>query len=154
VGSVSPLGGIAVNARLVDVRSGLVVQTGKIVAGRPEDLGDALADLGKQLLMNDEEKLAYDRERARQVKVQAPPAEGAPLPPPPEVPDANQAPPPAIVVDNPLPPDVGGLRLEDFKRLPPPPAEGKPVPLIVDGGAAEVRIKTRLLGVAVSLGDN
>src|SRR5262249_33311093 len=154
VGSASHLGGVTVNARLIDVRSGLVVQTAKIVAPNPEELMPLLAELGKQLLMNDEEKVAYERERAALVKVMAPPAPDAPLPPRPDVPAANFPAPPPIIVDNPIPPEFGGLRPGDFAKLPLPPPEGQAIPVPAAGGAVEVAVQRRTLQVALSLGDN
>jgi tetratricopeptide (TPR) repeat protein len=154
VGSVSQLGGIAVNARLVDVRTGLVVQTGKVVASTPQELTALLPELGKQLLMNDEEKVAYEAERAKQVKVLAPPATDTVIPPAPAIPAANQPVPPPIVMDYALPPPIGGLRLDDFRNLPPPPAPNAAIVVPASGGSAEVVVKQRMVSVALSLGDN
>lgn len=157
VGSITPLGGLVVNARLIDTRTGLVVQTARVVAATPEDLTPLLAEVGKQLLMSDEEKVAYERERARQVKVLAPPAPPAPqdaLPPPPDVPGAGQPLPPPIVIDHPLPPDFGGLRPGDFLRLPPAPPPGQPFVVPAVGGELEIGVKRRLVHIALNLGDN
>jgi TolB-like protein len=38
VGSITPLNGILVSARLVDVRSGLIVQSARLVAASPEEM--------------------------------------------------------------------------------------------------------------------
>src|SRR5262249_38332233 len=93
LGSVTPLGGLTVHARLVDVRSGLVVQTAQASAPTPEALLKQLKWLGTQLLMSDAERLALEQQQAQGVVVQAAAAEAA-LPPPP-APDA--APPPLVV---------------------------------------------------------
>ncbi len=152
LGSITPLGGLTVNARLVDVKSGLVVQTAKIVAATPEEMMQLLPELGKQLLMTDEEKAAYDTARAELIKVEAPAAD-APLPPPPDVPAVGAPLPPPVIADVAIPPAMGGLRQDDFAKLP-PPVEGRPLPVAVDGGEAELVFKRRLLHVVLNLGDN
>ena len=43
IGSVNRIGGIHVNARLVDTQTGLVAQTAHIVAANPEDMTNRLA---------------------------------------------------------------------------------------------------------------
>jgi tetratricopeptide (TPR) repeat protein len=151
VGSVSDLGGLTVNARLVDVRSGLVVQTAKVAAPTMEALLPLLAEVGQQLLMSDEEKMAYDQERARQApKPPAPIAAEAPLPP---VPLPALEPPPPVHIYSAALPAFGGLRPEDFHSLPLPPPPGKPLPpppVLV----GEDRFRNRLLHLALEVGDN
>src|SRR5262249_3804212 len=49
VGSVTPLCGITVNARLVEVQTGLVVQTAKLIAANPDDLMRRLPKLALML---------------------------------------------------------------------------------------------------------
>src|SRR5262249_27252407 len=124
LGSVTRLGGLIVNARLVDVRTGLVVQTAKVVAPSPEELIPLLPQLANLVRMTAEQRSAYEQRRAQQAAA-APPAAVAELPPPPEVPLPEQpqaAPlPPALIVSTPRPPELGGVRPEDFDRLPPPP---------------------------------
>src|SRR5262249_24627877 len=66
VGSITPLSGITVQARLVDVHSGLVVQTAKLVAATPEELLRNLSRLAAVLMMSDEQKLAFEQQAAQQ----------------------------------------------------------------------------------------
>src|SRR5262249_27158169 len=74
LGSITPLAGITVNARLVDVRSGLVVQTAKVSAPTPEALLKELPRLGTLLLMNDAERLALEQVQGEAVAAAAPAA--------------------------------------------------------------------------------
>lgn len=148
LGSVTRVSSVVANARLVDVRTGLVVQTAKVVARSPEDLLAQMPQLGHLLLMTDEEQLAFEQQQ----QVQPTPADLGPvavqpLPPPPEAP---LAPPPPVVVHNPRPPVVGAIRVEDFDRLP-------PVPLAPPSVAAvhpPAPVRDKFLQVAVQLGDN
>jgi tetratricopeptide (TPR) repeat protein len=154
LGSVTPLGGIVANARLVDVRSGLVVQTAKVVARGPEELLRLLPQLANQLMLTDEQKFAYEQRVATQTPVVVQPVVVAPLPPPPEPVIAGQPVPPPVIVFNPRPPDFGGVRVEDFDRLPLLPPAGQPAlatQLVIE---QETPVKQRLLQVAVDLGDN
>jgi tetratricopeptide (TPR) repeat protein len=151
LGSVSRVSGIVVSARVVDVRTGLVVQTAKIVAASPDELLALLPQLANVLQMTDEQKIAYEQQQAQQavaVVQAAPPAE---LPPPPEPPAAEHPAPAPILVTTPRPPDLGGVRVEDFERLPPPPPPGQAPALVV---VAETPVKHRLLQVSLELGDN
>jgi tetratricopeptide (TPR) repeat protein len=148
VGSIYSLAGITVQARLVDVQSGLVVQTAKVVAPTVAEAVALAPELARQLLMNDEQKLAFDQ--AQQEAAKAPPVivADAPLPPPP----APAAAPVAVEVLQVALPRLGGLRIEVFKALPPPPAAGvvilpPPEPL------AEGPFRRRLLVAALQRGD-
>jgi tetratricopeptide (TPR) repeat protein len=152
LGSVTPLSGITVSARLVDVRSGLVVQTAKVVAPTAEELLPLLPQLANVLQMTDEEKIAYEQRQAQQAAVQ--PVVVASLPPPPELPIADQPPPPPLVVNSPRPPELGAIRPEDFDRLPPPPPDGQPLLLPGVVGEREEAVKQKVVQVAVELGDN
>jgi tetratricopeptide (TPR) repeat protein len=147
VGSVTPLNGVTVHARLVDVQTGLVVQTARIAAPSSEALLPLLPQLANLLLMTDEQRLAHERRLAEQAEVR--PAEPAPLPPPPEPFAAGRPVPPPLIVGAPRPPRPGRLRPEDFDRLP-PPAAPPPVAVVEREGP----IKLRLLQVAIELGDN
>ena len=93
VGSVTPLGNLVVDARLVDVTTGLVVQTAQTVAATPEEMLRRLPELARLLMMTDEQKFVYEQQQARRAPVEA--VALAPLPPPPELPGANPPPPPA-----------------------------------------------------------
>jgi tetratricopeptide (TPR) repeat protein len=153
LGSVTRLSGISVSARLVDVRTGLVVQTAKVVARTPEELLPLLPQLAQGLQLTDEQKIAYEAHLAQQAAV-APVAAFAQLPPPPEVPAPDQPLPPPVVVYNPRPPDFGGVRAEELDRLPPAPPPGRAVPVPAVVVEREEPVKQRLLHVAVELGDN
>ncbi|HYT87847.1 MAG TPA: hypothetical protein VEL76_03935 [Gemmataceae bacterium] len=152
VGSVSQIGGITVHARLVDVRTGLIVQTAKIVAPEPNQLVAQMPELARLLMMTDEQRMVYEKEQAQVAQLPPPPPVDAPLPPPPEVPVADVPPPPPIVLETCRPPAVGGIVLQDFERLPPPPAVGQPVPVVAV--AAEGAVKRRMLAVSLEVGDN
>ncbi|MCI0641674.1 MAG: hypothetical protein L0Y72_25985 [Gemmataceae bacterium] len=152
LGSVSRLAGITVNARLVDVRSGLIVQTGKITAPTTEQAVAALPDLAKQLLMSDDEKLAWEQQQLQLAKRPELPPEDAPVPPAPQAPGADVPPPPEVVEIAP-PPEFGGLKLDAFVNLPLPPPLGGPPPALVVG-VADVRVRHRLLHAVLHLGDN
>jgi tetratricopeptide (TPR) repeat protein len=151
VGSISRLGGITVNARIVEVRTGLVVQTAKLVAPSPEALLPQLPQLANILMMSDEQKMAYERQCAQQTAVVIAPVEFVPLLPPPVV--VPGPPPPPIVVYTPRPPAFGAIAVEQFDRLPPPPPAGTSVDVSLtvekDGP-----FKQRMLQVAIQLGDN
>jgi tetratricopeptide (TPR) repeat protein len=154
VGSVSRLGGVTVNARLVDVRSGLVVQTARASAPTAEDLLPLLPQMAAVLMMSDEQKLAYEQQLSQHVALAPPvPAEPAPLPPPPELRQDDQPPPPPIVTATPFAPPPGDIRPEDFQRLAPPPPPGQP-PVVIVEERVDAPVRLRLGRVAVELGDN
>src|SRR5205807_1004490 len=81
-----------------------------------------LPELGKLLLLSDEEKIAYEQTQAAQAQLEPVVVADAPLPPPPEPPAANELPPPPLMVSTLRPPDPGGIQPEDFDALRPPPA--------------------------------
>src|SRR5262249_17032774 len=154
LGSITRLSGITINARLVDVRTGLIVQTAQVVAATPDELIPALPQLASLLQMTDEEKIAYEQRLAQQAAGVVRPVVVAPLPAPPELPVEAQPPPPPLMVNCPQPPELGGVRPEDFDRLPSPPPPRQPLPsafLVVE---REEPIKQKLVQVAVELGDN
>ena len=155
VGSIRQIGGIMVQARLVDVRTGLVVQTAKLNAPTMLDAINQAPELAKQLLMNDEEKMEYDLNLearvAKKVEVVAPDAAvpPAPLPPagdaPAELPKFRFAPAP--------PPPVEGF---DPKKLfeafaPPPPVEKIVAP---PAEAPPPVVHHRLLFATLEMGDD
>ncbi len=151
VGSVSRLGAIIVNARLVDDQTGLIVQTAKIVAATPEELLTKLPEIPRILMMSDEQKMAHERElaKAATVAVATPPAE---LPAVPAQPARTARPAPAvaaIVVNTPRPPDVGQIVAEDFRRIPAPAPQPQAV-VIVEGAPW----RDRAFFVAIEVGDN
>src|SRR5262249_41532430 len=119
IGSVTPFCGITVNARLVDVRTGLIVQTAKIVVRTPDEIVPRLPQLAAMLMMSDEQEIAYGAQLAQQTAVEFRPIViAATLPPPPEPPVLSQPLPPPIVVYTPRPPELGGVVVADFERLP------------------------------------
>jgi tetratricopeptide (TPR) repeat protein len=160
LGSVSQLGGIHVNARLVDTQTGLVMQTARIVAATPEEMSNRLPALGRMLQMSDDEKRSYETELAKQAKPVAPPPANAEIPAPPPPPAVIQAapapaapPPPPIVMFTPRPPefgavvaaDFGGFRVVAAGAVPPPPV------VVVEGPVA---VRDRAFFVAIDVGDN
>jgi tetratricopeptide (TPR) repeat protein len=154
VGSVSRLGGVTVNARLVDVRSGLVVQTARVSAPTAGELLPLLPQMAAVLMMSDEQKLAYEQRLSQQFAVAPPPvsAEPAPLPPPPEA-TSDDPPPPVIVTAAPFAPPPGPITPEDFQRLAPPPPPDQPSAVIIEE-RVDAPVRLRLGRVAVELGDN
>src|SRR5262249_31177228 len=118
VGSIARVGGISVDARLVDVRTGLIVQTGTVTGATPEEALALLPRLAHVLQLNDEQKIRYEEELARQAAAVQRVAEVAVVPPAPEVVVVAQPPPP-VVVYSPLPPAFATLRVDDFAPLPP-----------------------------------
>src|SRR5262249_28870040 len=96
VGSVTPMSGILVQARLVDGRTGLVVQTARVIAPTPEEMLAQLPQLAAVLMMSDEEKIRWEQQQAQAAKAVVAPVQPAPLPPPPEPPVAEQPVPPPI----------------------------------------------------------
>jgi tetratricopeptide (TPR) repeat protein len=152
VGSVARLGVLTVNARLVDVRSGLVVQTARITAPTVEGLLPLLPQLAAVLMMTDEQKLAYEQQITQLAGPLGPiPADGTSLPPPPDV-APNDQPPPALATFAPSPPP-GEVAPQDFQNFSPPPPPGQP-PAVVFDDPADAVVKLRLRHVCIELGDN
>ena len=146
VGSISQLYGVTVNARLVDVQTGLVVQTAKIIAASPQELQAKLPELARILQMSDEEKMAREQELARAANIEPAPPSALPPPPPPPTPDVDVNP---IVVFTPRPPIFGDVVIEDFEQLPPPVAQPRAIVI-----ARSAPWSDRAFFVAVELGDN
>jgi tetratricopeptide (TPR) repeat protein len=147
LGSVRRLGQVIVQARLVDANTGLIVQTGRISGDRIEDLVPRMPELARQLMMSDDEKLAYDQQVATKAPPITPVAENTPLPPPPP----DQAPPQPLMIDAP-PPPLGNVNVQQFQALPPPP-QAMPVGAVVVGEAPPL-MQQRMLYASLSLGDN
>src|SRR5262249_34136655 len=152
LGSVSALGGVTVNARLVDVNTGLIVQTGKINAATPEEAIKLLPQLGQMLMMNDADRITLENQLAQKGPADVVPVEpAAALPPPPPPPGPDQQPPPPLVVFNPRPPAFGELRPGDLDQLPLAPAVlVAPPPVIVL--PAEDPFRRRMLWLSLQLG--
>ena len=153
LGSVSRLGSLTVSARLVDANTGLIVQTAKISAATPDELMARLPELAKLLLMNDQERIAYEQELARQAPAVEAVQIDQPLPAAPDVAAVDQPPPAPLVVDCDRPPEIGGVKIDDFQHFQ-PLADGQPLPAIVYGGELEEIWKRRALYVSLNLGDN
>jgi tetratricopeptide (TPR) repeat protein len=157
VGSVAPISGITVSARLIDVRTGLVAQTGKISAPTAEEAVKLLPQLAQILMMSDEEKAAYEKQLAEQAAAPPPVPPQDTLPPPPVVQD-NQPPPQPIVTTTNRPPAVGNVQPQDFDRLPPMPLQGQPP--VVQQQPPEVivvqeqPVRRSMLAIQLELGDN
>lgn len=152
VGSISAVAGITVQARMVDVETGLIVQTAKIVAQTPEELTQRLPQLARELMMKDQEKEAAEQKRANDV---APvevlkPEPAAELPPPPEPLKELPAP---IIPARPKPPVVN-LQPDQFDNIPPPPPVGEMAILPALPAVRELELRRRALFVAIELGDN
>ena len=149
VGSITPLAGVTVHARMIDLKSGLIVQTGKIVAPTPEAAARQLPQLAAQLLMSDEEKLAYDKQQwqLRQPAVVSM-AESSP-----SLPVYNaQSMPAAINYSTARPPAYGTLRAEEFDQLPPMIVTNSTMPMYA--AEQERPLRLRLLAIQLELGDN
>ncbi len=149
VGSLTPLAGVTAQARLVEVRSGLIVQTARVSAPTVEVLLSRLPLLAQMLLMTDEQKLAFEQAQAQQAAPVPPVAVDVPLPPPPAV---DQPPPPPVVTYTARPPDFGGLALADFNTLPPVAVVPPPPPTQVV--IVREAPRRRLLALSLELGDN
>ncbi len=147
VGSVSRLYGLTVHARLVDVQTGLVVQTGKIVAGNPQELAAKMKTLAAILMMSDEEKIQHERELAKAETI-APPAD-VEIPPPPAPPAPQAVVVEPIMVSTPRPPEFGAIVIDDFGRVLPAP-EQPSVVVIVEGAPW----RARAIYLALEVGDN
>ncbi|MSU79602.1 MAG: tetratricopeptide repeat protein [Gemmataceae bacterium] len=152
VGSVSRLAGVTVRAQLIDMRTGLVVQTAKVVGANIDEAMNQLPDLAKQLLMTDDEKALFDQEMQQNVaKKVAIVAENAVVPaaPLPPEPGAEMIAPPAMNL-NPAPPAIEGIKVDVFKNFAAQPAEFIAPP----AAPPEPMMRNRLVFAAVELGDD
>ncbi|HMP59924.1 MAG TPA: hypothetical protein PKD86_11270, partial [Gemmatales bacterium] len=151
VGSITPLSGITVQARLVDVRTGLVVQTGRLLAASPQEAMRRAPELARLLLMSDQEQMAYEQDQLRRTAPPPPQPVFTTLPPPPVF--QPQAPLPApIVVSSPVPPVLGPLDFQAVLQLPaqPPPAGASVQVTALSAGP----FRDRMLAIQLELGDN
>jgi len=151
VGSLTPLNGITAHARLVEVKTGLIVQTGRVSAPTADVLLTRLPLLGQVLLMSDEQRMAFELAQAQRAPEVQPIAPLTAVPPPPTY-VANQPPPPPLVTYSPRPPALGGLTLAEFRTLPPVVAVAAPPPAQVVIVREEPR--RRLLSLCLELGDD
>lgn len=156
VGSVTPVSGITVQARLVDTETGLIVQTGRIVAANSDELTARLPQLAELLQMNDEEKRAFDEKQAKdaaEVTVLPSPQDDS-VPAAPELPADDMAAPAPLIPAQLAAPAFVGLEPDAFDRLPGPPAAGPLGVLPVLPARREAEIRLRSMYVSVELGDN
>jgi tetratricopeptide (TPR) repeat protein len=153
VGSITPLNGITIHARLVDVRTGLIVQTARVSAPTIDGLMPRLPMLGQLLMMTDEQKMAFEQAQlAAATEIRAVDV-AAPLPPPPPLPADNVSPPPPLIVYTPRPPATGGLTIEFFSTLP-PVGFVPPPPVAEVAVVREDPYRRRMLSLSLELGDN
>lgn len=151
VGSLSHLGGLAVNARVIDLQTGLIVQTGRLLADSGADLRQKLPQLGAVLQMSDDEKLAFEARQQQEAQALQPIAAAQVVPPAPEPLPQGQAPPPPIVTITVVAPKLGQVTLDDLDRLPGVPVEPAPPVIVPD---QEEMIRDRLLHLMLEVGDN
>lgn len=149
IGSLTPLGGVTAYARLVDLRSGLVVQTAQVAAPSSGQLMARLPELAGLLLLTDEQRLAYDQLVAVRAPALAPAELDGPLPPPPPMMVIGQPCPPPLMLYTPRPPSLGGLLPGDFAAL----RQG-PGTIGIVSGPPDDACRRRLFGVEVEIGDN
>src|SRR5262249_44730724 len=153
VGCITPIGGITVQARMVEVDSGLIVQTAEITAANADELKQKLPELARMLMMSDEEKQKSQEQQAKDaapvdvLKLQ----DNAPIPPPPQPPGPQDPIPNPILFGNPKPPPVGNLNQNQFQQLQPAPAV-----LLMPAFPADrdAFVRQRAFWVALQLGDN
>jgi tetratricopeptide (TPR) repeat protein len=155
VGSVSPLNGVTVHARLIDLRSGLIVQTGKIIAPTAEQALKKSGQLAAMLMMSDEERLVFERQLAQE-KAPAVVTVNGTVPAVPAVRQGDK--PEPLQMSSHRPPDFGLLKPDDFDRLP-------SLPTLAGGIATPVAepivfleqerpLRNRLLTLHIEIGDH
>lgn len=147
VGSVMPMNGtLTVHARLVEVHSGLIIQTARLSARNAADLVKRMPELAQLLMMSDEEKVAFQQQQM----APPPPVAEAPSELPPV--QASVPPPAPIISTTAKPPELGQLRLEDFQRLQPQPEQ------VVTTSSMTVNLdrplQQRMFSIQLELGEN
>jgi tetratricopeptide (TPR) repeat protein len=148
VGSVTRLDGIIVHARLLDLQTGLIVQTAKLSAPTTESLLPLVPQLATMLQLSDDQRLAYEQQLANQSAAIPVAAEVMPTPVVTTTPTGVA---PLVVVSSVRPPDLGGVVIEDFQKLPPPGRAAVGVQLAL---TTDHKIRARSLNVALELGDD
>jgi tetratricopeptide (TPR) repeat protein len=148
VGSITPLPAIAVHARLIDLRSGLIVQTARLVTPTPQEALRRAPELARLLLMTDQEQLAWEQQQWQQAAPSPVVAVGT-LPPPPEFqPEAIPAP---VVGWSPRPPAFGNFSFQQVLQLPEQPAGATFTASLAT--SVNRAFRDRLLAVEIELGD-
>ncbi len=148
-GTTERLDGIVVDARLLDLQTGLVVQTASVTAPTPTEVRALLPQLAGLLQMGDDQRLAYEQQLARQAAA-IPVAVELTAVPPAAAPTESTSEPP-IVCTTARPPDPGGVAIEDFRQLSSTPQAAAGFPLAITG---DHKLRARALTVAVELGDS
>ena len=148
VGSVAPVGGITAQAWLLDLQTGLVVQSAKITAPTAYGLIPLLPRLAAMLQLTDDQRLAYERDSAKQAAPIPPAAADLAISPPPERGGTTSSPVP--MMDSPRPPDLGGAAISDLRMLPPP---GRASTGFDRSLTADCPLRDRAVNVALELGD-
>jgi hypothetical protein len=153
VGDITPVAGITVQARLIEVASGLVVQTAEITAANADELKQKLPQLARVVMMSDDEKQKLQEEQAKEA---APvemlkPAENGAIPPPPQPPAPQDPIPNPIMFGNPMSPPVGNLQANQFQQLPVQPAV---LALPAFPADRDALLRQRVFWAALQLGDN
>jgi tetratricopeptide (TPR) repeat protein len=158
VGSITPLNGVTVHARLVNVQTGLIEQSARLSAPTLDQLVNRLEVLARKLQMTDEQQLAFEAQLANEaVEIQpiAPLADNQAVPPAPQF-LANQAPPPVVAfAGGPVP--LGApveVVIEDLRRLPAPVLLAEPVLVVQPPPVLLAGPRGRLLALSLELGDN
>lgn len=151
VGIISPVSGMTIHARLLDLQTGLVVQTAKLIVPTAEDASRRLPELAAQLLMSDEEKLRY--EQAAWVAETPPTANytGTVSTNLPGYQPGN--PPSAFTYSTNKPAAWGGVQVDDYDRIP-AKAEGVVTAAPAVFVEQERPLCNRLLSVQIELGDD
>ena len=150
MGSVAHEEGFVIRARLIDLQTGLVLQTAKMAAAAESDLIAVLPQLAVLLQMSDDQRLAYERQIAHQATAVPIVAELTDVPPPPDNPSAAG---PPVVFSTSRPPDLGGVVIEDFRQLPQNPSPGQAAVETQLALSIDHKVRGRALNVAVNLGD-
>ena len=153
VGSIAPVAGLSICACLVDVQTGLIVQTGRIGVARIDELGKRLPQLAEQLLMTDSEKRKCELNAEKDATGIAPlkPDASVDLPPPPA---PTEAPPPLIPIRPRSPAQPANILPQQFMQLPLVPATGAQFVLTPLNADHEREIRRRCAVLALELGDN
>jgi Flp pilus assembly protein TadD len=154
VGRITPITGLTVDARLLDVQTGLTVQTARVCVARVEELGQRLPQLAEQLLMKDDQALSFEasaRSRATPVAVLKADA-GIELPP--AAAKGAAAPLPVIPIQPRPPGQPADFLPKQFVQLPlaPTATEDWAIPPLNAERERDFRRRCALL--ALELGDN
>ncbi len=159
VGSITPLNGVTVYARLVNVQTGSIEQTARLSAPTLDQLVNRLDVLAQMLQMTDEQRLAFEAQLANgagEVQPIAPLAADQQLPPAPVFQPAQPPPPPVIAFAG-GPVNIGApveVVFEDLRRLPAPVLIDPQVAYVVQPPVLLPGPRGRLLALSLELGDN